>query len=445
LTPTELRRLLRQRERAKVDFKRELSTRSKDEKAAFVKDVIALTNTPGGDGRLIVGVDDETGQVVPGHHVDTIEALDRVISQYVRPPIRIDPEVVTLDGVPVTVLALRRQARDLPYSVRKAVGGNTRELRLDEWWVRHGRTNAWPTMEEQAALWEERFRARRSGGSAARRAEPDEFGRLTVIEQAEALRSAVTHACRSHGLRPVMGRVATSPMDDVLQLTLRPAQTTHLVLDVEQFGHLFTGTLAGSPILLSFEYFQTLGAKHAEYWRRHRELIHLRRLVRGPTPVPLRFILVTGSVGESVIVRTTSSVDMNGTAFSTPAGLYVGPSLDRLGDSQWRSDDPPPKTHDVLMTLAASQWVERMGWGHLGYAPTLCVSHIRSAAIVHRAVDDGLSWFAEHVPLESAQALMKAIDELATDRAKAHEREERARDRERTARLKHIRASVGRR
>jgi len=81
MTPQELRRLLRQRERAKVDFKRELYTRSKNEKAAFLKDVIALTNAPGGDGRLVIGIDDETCCVVPDHHVDTIKALDRVVSQ----------------------------------------------------------------------------------------------------------------------------------------------------------------------------------------------------------------------------------------------------------------------------------------------------------------------------------------------------------------------------
>jgi hypothetical protein len=85
------------------------------------------------------------------------------------------------------------------------------------------------------------------------------------------------------------------------------------------------------------------------------------------------------------------------------------------------------------------------GLGHLGYLAALCVPHIRSAASVHRAVDDGLSWFAQHVPLESAQALMTAIDELAAERAKAHELEQRAQDREWKARPKRIRAPVRRR
>ncbi|MCJ7667142.1 MAG: ATP-binding protein, partial [Anaerolineae bacterium] len=55
----QIRRLL-QKEGPKVDLKLTLPLKTKDDKAKFVKHVIALANTPRGTGYLLIGVDDKT-------------------------------------------------------------------------------------------------------------------------------------------------------------------------------------------------------------------------------------------------------------------------------------------------------------------------------------------------------------------------------------------------
>jgi hypothetical protein len=53
------------KETPKVDFKVTLALNSKLEKAEFAKDVMAIANTPGGDGYLIIGVQDSKTLTTP--------------------------------------------------------------------------------------------------------------------------------------------------------------------------------------------------------------------------------------------------------------------------------------------------------------------------------------------------------------------------------------------
>lgn len=53
------RHVISGKETTKVDFKLTLDLSSKAAKTEFAKDVMAIANTPGGDGYLIVGIRDE--------------------------------------------------------------------------------------------------------------------------------------------------------------------------------------------------------------------------------------------------------------------------------------------------------------------------------------------------------------------------------------------------
>lgn len=66
------RHLYSGKETPKVDFKRLLDLNTKPQKAEFTKDVMAIANTPGGDGYLIIGLDN-------GGENPTASGLDRVV------------------------------------------------------------------------------------------------------------------------------------------------------------------------------------------------------------------------------------------------------------------------------------------------------------------------------------------------------------------------------
>lgn len=148
-------------ETTSVDFKRELKLDTADAKASFVKDVLALANTPVSGRRwLVVGFDDETREVhTPPDQRITSERLEQVLHEYVEPYIDVRWEVVQYRGTTVGLLEVLPRRADLPHRVKKALGDRKR-IEGGQTFVRHGTRNVMPYDKELSDLEAEGARAR---------------------------------------------------------------------------------------------------------------------------------------------------------------------------------------------------------------------------------------------------------------------------------------------
>ncbi len=103
-----LRQLLRNDEGFKLDFKLELSLELDSEKKEFVKDVIAIANTPGGRGYIVFGVEDQSRKVVGleniPEHIE--ERIQQVIANRATPPVPVRFDLVELDGKHLGVVTI---------------------------------------------------------------------------------------------------------------------------------------------------------------------------------------------------------------------------------------------------------------------------------------------------------------------------------------------------
>ena len=153
--------LVEEWETTSVEFKQELETRTKDQKAEFVKDVLGLVNTKAsGERWLIVGFEDEThtyhsGCTLPSRQDD----LEQILSVYADPMVEIRYDIVEYYHGPVGRLRILRDPAKLPYRVGKSIGDKKR-IEEDQVFVRHGSQTEEPTDAELQALLEESRRAR---------------------------------------------------------------------------------------------------------------------------------------------------------------------------------------------------------------------------------------------------------------------------------------------
>jgi hypothetical protein len=160
----EIDSLVEEWETTSVEFKQELETRTKDQKAEFVKDVLGLVNTKASGKRwLIVGFKDKThtynsGCILPPSQ----DNLEQVLSAYSNPMAEIRYDIVEHYHGPVGRLHVLRDPAKLPYRVAKSVGYEKR-IEKGQIFVRHGSLTEEPTDEELQALFEEGERARSEG------------------------------------------------------------------------------------------------------------------------------------------------------------------------------------------------------------------------------------------------------------------------------------------
>ena len=102
-----LRRLLKQEEGPKLDFKAELNLSTESEKKELTKDVIAMANSRGGRGYILFGVEDKTKKVLG---LSTAEYKEEQIQQIIYnrcdPPVPISMDFIKFDGKMVGVLTV---------------------------------------------------------------------------------------------------------------------------------------------------------------------------------------------------------------------------------------------------------------------------------------------------------------------------------------------------
>jgi hypothetical protein len=154
--------LIEEWETTSVDFKRELKTKTKDEKAEFVKDVLGLANTQAsGERWLIVGFDDKSRAYhsAPDPNLDQ-DHLEQILSAYTNPPVEVRYDVVEHYHGPVGRVRVLRDPAKVLYAAARSAGEQER-IQEGQIFVRHGSQTEEPTPGELEALRAEGERARR--------------------------------------------------------------------------------------------------------------------------------------------------------------------------------------------------------------------------------------------------------------------------------------------
>lgn len=114
-----LKSLLRQGEGPKLDYKERININQESGKKELVKDVIAIANSQGGRGHLIIGVKDKTREII-GINPESIneERIQQIISNRCDPPINIRVEYVDIDNKTVAVITIFRSYKK-PHQMRQ--------------------------------------------------------------------------------------------------------------------------------------------------------------------------------------------------------------------------------------------------------------------------------------------------------------------------------------
>lgn len=166
LISQEIDRLVSEWETVSVDFKRELRTDTADNKAEFIKDIIALANTQASGKRwLIIGFDDESREYYgpPSAHLHQ-NHIENLLSYYTDPVIAVRYEVVDYRLGQVGRIEVFRDLKQVPYRVARDIRGRKKRIIAGQIFVRHGSQVEAPTEREQQALEAEAQRALRTAG-----------------------------------------------------------------------------------------------------------------------------------------------------------------------------------------------------------------------------------------------------------------------------------------
>ena len=108
-------------ETTSIDFKRQLSLDTMDQKAEFVKDILSLANTKASGRRwLIIGFDDKTHMYFgPPDSKITQNRIEQLLARYIDPSIDVRYEAVEHRAGCVGKLEVLRDPKKLPYRVKE--------------------------------------------------------------------------------------------------------------------------------------------------------------------------------------------------------------------------------------------------------------------------------------------------------------------------------------
>jgi hypothetical protein len=151
-------------ETTNTDFKRELHLATKDDKAEFVRDALALANTQvTGDRYLVTGFDPKSHEFTTTADPSvTQDRIEDVLNEYTEPPVTV--RYVTFpwtdDSGEAGLLEIKRDRTKVPYRVRRSLRGAKNAIDVREVFVRHGSHIAVASSEEVKDLEDEAARAR---------------------------------------------------------------------------------------------------------------------------------------------------------------------------------------------------------------------------------------------------------------------------------------------
>jgi hypothetical protein len=154
-----VKRLLPEWENTNVEFKRQISTKKDNEKAEFVRDILAMgnTNSPG-QRYYLIGFDPKTRTFAES--VDrkaTQDQLEDILNAYANPRPDIRYETCPWETGTIGVIEVIRSSPKVPYLASRPLAGI---LEAGKAWVRHGSHVEVPSDAELADLFNEGQRAR---------------------------------------------------------------------------------------------------------------------------------------------------------------------------------------------------------------------------------------------------------------------------------------------
>ncbi|ODM26760.1 transcriptional regulator [Clostridium sp. Bc-iso-3] len=106
-----LKRLLKKEEGPKIDFKAALNLSTEGEKKELTKDVIAMANSRGGRGYILLGIEDKTKKILgidPKGYKE--EQIQQIIYNRCDPPVPISVDFVQLEGKTVGVITVYKSS-----------------------------------------------------------------------------------------------------------------------------------------------------------------------------------------------------------------------------------------------------------------------------------------------------------------------------------------------
>lgn len=134
--------LLKQDEGPKLDFKEKIDIDTESGKKELAKDIIALANSPGGRGYLVIGVQDKTKRIVGLYERKyKEETIQQIISLRSDPPLTLRVEYVDMPEGMVCVITVFRSLKK-PHQMRQT----------GAFYLRRGSTTDFATRDEIAAM-----------------------------------------------------------------------------------------------------------------------------------------------------------------------------------------------------------------------------------------------------------------------------------------------------
>lgn len=137
-----LKSLLKQGEGPKLDYKEKIDISMESGKKELVKDVIAIANSQGGRGHLIIGVKDKTRTII-GIDSSNLneERIQQIVSNRSDPPINIRVEYIDMENKTVGVITIFRSHKK-PHQMRQT----------GAFYIRRGSTTDFARRDEIAAM-----------------------------------------------------------------------------------------------------------------------------------------------------------------------------------------------------------------------------------------------------------------------------------------------------
>jgi hypothetical protein len=107
MTPEQLERLLDEEESVYLEFKEKIDLESKEGKADFLREVMALANSAQTSSFLVIGIEDKTKKAV-GVSGLTEERVQQIVAEHCKPPIPFSYTNAAYKGVSIGVLQIPR-------------------------------------------------------------------------------------------------------------------------------------------------------------------------------------------------------------------------------------------------------------------------------------------------------------------------------------------------
>jgi len=137
-----LKSLLKQGEGPKLDYKEIIDLSVESGKKELVKDVIAIANSQGGRGHLVIGVKDKTREII-GIDPSCLneERIQQIISNRCDPPINVRVEYIDIKNKTVGIITVFRSYRK-PHQMRQT----------GAFYIRRGSTTDFARRDEIASM-----------------------------------------------------------------------------------------------------------------------------------------------------------------------------------------------------------------------------------------------------------------------------------------------------